>query len=194
MKINWLFVAALFPVLSFAQDKSPVSSLNTVVSLGMAAGESAAKPLVQVASGLYYDRHYVGLGIGVDQYNFKSIPLFADWKLGVGKSRLAFLYLDGGYNFPYDNSSKHSNGVDFFKTSDEFSGGLYVDAGLGYRIRLNSSDRLLISAGYSQKNISNSIGYTYPCWSPPCIEEIYKYHYNLGRIMAKLSWEFGRRR
>jgi hypothetical protein len=115
--------------------------------------------------------------------------VFADWRMNFGNTRSFFLFANGGYNFSYDNKNENNN---VFKTTDRFYGGLYMDAGLGYRLRLNALHRLLFSAGYSQKNIVNEIGYTYPCFNPPCNEETFRYHYNLGRITGKLSWEFGK--
>ena len=191
MKNKWFIIAVLSPLLSFSQESSSGSRFNTIASVGMAAGESTVKPLFQLVSGFSYDRWFTGIGIGLDHYNLKSIPLFADWRMNFGKTRSAFLYANGGYNFPYSNKSNENN---FFKTTDRFNGGFYMDAGLGYRIHLSSLHRLSFSAGYSQKNIVNEIGYTYPCLVPPCTEDVYKYHYTLGRVITKLSWEFGHKK
>jgi hypothetical protein len=189
MKRQWFIITVLFPVVIFSQENSTRLHLHTIVTVGMAAGESTVKPLAQLEAGVFHDRIFTGLGFGLDQYNFKSIPLFVDARMHFGKARSVFVYGNGGYNFPYSNRSDDSN---FFKTTDRFYGGFYMDAGIGYRILVNPSHRLLFSAGYSQKNIVNKIGYTYPCLAPPCDEMIYNYHYKLGRIVTKLSWEFGK--
>jgi len=189
MKSKWFLIAVLFPALSFSQGSASGSSFHTIVSAGVVAGESTAKPLFQLSSGFNYDRWFTGIGVGVDHYNLKSVPVFADGRFYFGKTASGFVYANGGYNFPYGNQR---NEEDFFKTSDRFSGGIYMDAGLGYRVRLNSWQRLLFSAGYSRKNIVHQVGYTYPCLVEPCQEEVYKYHYSLGRITAKLSWGFGK--
>lgn len=189
MQVKWFFLAALFPVVSFSQDNSSRPHVHTNASVGISSGESAAKPLFQLVSGLSFDRWFTGIGAGLDQYNLKSIPLFADWRMHFGKTRSTFIYVNGGYNFPHNNKSTI---VNYYKTTDHFYGGLYMDAGFGYRIRLGSWHRLSLSAGYSQKKINDKIGYTYPCLVPPCTEQIYIYHYDLGRIVTKVSWEIGR--
>ncbi len=191
MKTQWLIIAALFPALSFSQAKKPGSSLNSIVSVGVVAGESAAKPLFQAATGLVYGRYFTGIGVGLDYYKFKSIPLFVDWRVDFDRKRMAFVYANGGYNFPFDN---HSSFNWVAKTTDEFRGGLFMDAGVGYSIRLNSVNRLLISTGYTLKSIRNKVGYISCPILPPCFEEFYTYKYNLGRITTKLSWEFGKRK
>jgi hypothetical protein len=189
MKTKWLLIAVLSPLISFSQGDRSKGRVVTIASVGLAAGESTAKPLFQLSSGLVHGRWFTGIGAGLDQYNFNSVPLFADWRMNFGRTRLGFLYANGGYNFATKNKGLTD---DWFKTTDRFYGGLYMDAGIGYRIRLSSLHRLLFSAGYSQKNISNKIGYTYPCLVPPCTEQVYTYQYNFGRIVTKLSWEFGK--
>lgn len=190
MQKKWFFIAVLFPVMSFSQDDKTRPHFNTIVSVGYVAGEGTAKPLIQAESGLNYDRWFAGFGAGLDFYNFKSAPLFADTRVKLGKKRLLFLYVSGGYNFPFGNESIQPG---FFKTFDRFYGGFYMDAGAGYDIRLNTLHHLLLSAGYSRKNIVNQVGYTYiPCSAQPCSEEMYRYHYTMGRIIARLSWQIGK--
>ncbi|MEI9810607.1 MAG: hypothetical protein WDO16_23565 [Bacteroidota bacterium] len=103
------------------------------------------------------------------------------------KQKLGFVYAHTGYNFP--GNDKGNDEVNAFKTTDKLLGGFYMDAGIGYRVRMNNPlHRILFSAGYSQKNTVNKMGYTYPCLVPPCLETVYNYHYQLGRIVAKVSW------
>lgn len=189
MKNKWLIITVLFPVLSFSQENSSKSRFNTIASVGFAAGEGTVKPLFQLSAGLRYGRFFTGAGLGFDQYNFKSLPLFADWRMNFGRTGSGFLYTNWGYNFATRNKSGSYN---WFTTTDRFDGGFYMDAGVGYRIHLSSLHRLLISTGYSQKNITNTVGYTYECFYPPCPEQVYSYYYNLKRIVTKLSWEFGK--
>lgn len=164
--------------------------MTGITTVGFAAGESTAKPLFQLSGGVSIDRWFAGAGFGMDDYYFNSFPLFADWRMGFGKKRLLFVYADGGYTFPGKYGG--NNDFNFFKTTDRLLGGFYMDTGFGYRIRLNSLHRILLSAGYSQKNLTKKIGYTFPCGIEPCLEQVDKYHYQLGRIVTKLSWEFGK--
>ena len=190
MKGQWLIIAVLSPVLSFSQESSSGARFHMTASVGMAAGESPVKPLFQVVSGLAYKKWFTGIGIAADYYNLKSIPLFVDCKMNFGKKKAAFLYTDCGYNFSFDNKSYADN---FYKASDRFLGGLYMDGGIGYCIKLSSLHRFSFSAGYSLKNIVHKVIYTYPCITgTSCPADVYRYHYTMGRIVAKLSWEFGK--
>lgn len=191
MKKWWWFIAVLFPLLSFSQGKTEKTRFQAITSAGLIAGESTAKPLFQLSSGLKYGRWFTGIGSGLDLYKFSSIPLFADGRVSFGKNGLTFLYAHGGYNIP--TGGLMSERDNFSKTKDRFYGGIYLDAGIGYRVPTkNPLHRILFSAGYSQKNLKNTVVYVYPCLNPPCFEEVYNYYYHLGRIVAKISWEFGR--
>ncbi len=187
--MRFFIILLLIPGFAPAQKTAPAWSPAAVVSAGVIAGESTARPLIQASGGLHSGRHFGGLGAGLDPYRFKSVPVFAHWKMDIGWPRLVFAYGQAGYNLPY------ANGVtdDWFgdvRTTDRFSGGFYFDAGMGYRVRLKGRHSLLFSAGYSQKHLTHTVGYTWPCLVEPCPEEIEKNRYNLGRIMAKFSWEF----
>jgi hypothetical protein len=187
MKGKWLIIAMLFPVLSFCQENSAKPRLNTIASGGIIAGESVAKPLVQLSSGMFVDRWFTGIGVGLDYYNLTSIPLFADFRMNFGKKRFAFAYANAGFNFPINNRTDE----EWAKISDKYKGGFYVDAGVGYRIRINRANHLSVSAGYSRKDITEEKIFEFPCGIVgPCNPtNTYDYHYSFGRIVAKLSWD-----
>jgi hypothetical protein len=190
-----LFLWLLLVSYSVNSQKPTCScSLQGTLSAGLAAGASKTKPLFQASGGIKSGRYFAGIGGGVDLYRFKSIPVFADARWDFGRSGEGFLYGNLGYNFPFSNHSESNWFMDNWKTTDEFKGGYYFDAGIGYRIYLKGAGRLLVSAGFSQKRISNVTGFTYPCLVEPCPEEIYKYRYDLGRIVAKISWELSGKR
>jgi hypothetical protein len=187
MKGKWLIIGMLFPILSFSQDNSAKPRFNTIASGGIIAGESVAKPLFQLSSGLSIDPWFVGVGVGLDYYNLTSIPLFADFRMNFGKKRFAFIYANTGYNFPVNNKTDE----EWSKILDKYKGGFYIDAGLGYRIRINHTNHLSISAGYSRKDVTEEKVFQFPCGIVgPCYPtNTYEYHYSFGRIVAKLSWD-----
>lgn len=184
----FLLALLMYPVTVFSQQTLCPCNFRMITSVGMVAGESSAKPVFQLSGGITYDRFYTGIGAGLDPYRFRSVPLFADWRMDIGKKRSVVVYANAGYSFPYGNEETDESP---FKISDRFTGGFYMDAGVGYRLPLNKLNRLLLSAGYSHKRINNVVGYKYT-WCLTCDEEIYTYQYDLGRIVTKLSWELGK--
>jgi hypothetical protein len=86
--------------------------------------------------------------------------------------------------------------ADFRTVSERQTGGFYMDAGIGYRIRLGLLHNLSFSTGYVRKSVSHEKIYTNPCGIVPCTDppptpDEYFYRYNYGLITTKLSWEWG---
>lgn len=186
---RFFIVLLLVPGFIFAQHTKKINGgWKTITSTGLAIGEANTKPVFQLSGGFTYRRYFTGIGIGYDTYEFNSIPVFADWRMSFGRRQIGFIYADGGYNFP--GSYKRNN--EFSKTSDRLRGGLYMDAGIGYRIPLGTLHRLSVSAGFSRKNIIQRKVFVYPCLTAPCPEDIHDYDYNFNRILTRLSWEFGK--
>lgn len=186
-----LFVLFLFPIVSFAQQKKKCDCYwNTTLEAGAAGGEKEVKPLFTLSSGWSVRNFHAGIGLGLDYYRFRSVPLFADTRFYLDKRKKGLLYARAGYNFPFSNESEINNWGPM--TTNEFNGGFYMDAGVGHTIVTGKLNRLFISAGYSHKAISNRIGFTYPCLIPPCPENFETYKYSMGRIIAKLGWTIGK--
>ena len=181
----------LASVFTFSQKKRTLSGAGfcMISSAGVAIGEKSVNPVFQVVPGIYFKKFSAGIGLGFDDYRFRSMPLFADVRFKFGRRDFGFLYADAGYNFPFDIKKTEST----FNTTDIYKGGFYGDAGIGFRIFTRSRHAFLFSTGYSIKDIKNKVGYTYNTFVPPAVEDIYHYRYSLGRIVSKLSWEFGGR-
>ncbi|HEX5653541.1 MAG TPA: hypothetical protein VFX58_10730 [Chitinophagaceae bacterium] len=191
IRMKWMIIL-FFPLGLLAQKKPCSCSLSSILSAGIAAGESPAQPLLQWSGGVNYERFFAGLGAGADWYRFKSIPVFGDLRYSIGKMNSVFVYLNGGYNFPFDTKASVTWDHPFL-TTDKYAGGFYMDAGMGYRVRVSGSHNFLLSAGFSHKRISQLTGYTYPCLVEPCPEDLYKKRYDLGRVLTRISWEFNSR-
>lgn len=187
-----LLILLLFPFSVYSQQSACSCRFQGILSAGIAAGESTAKPVFQFSGGLATNKFFAGAGFGLDFYRFHSVPIYADMRMNLGKMKGGFVYTQTGYNIPFDYKGTQAWASDF-RTTDKSTGGFYLDAGIGYRVQLKSWHRLLFSAGFSHKRINNIVGYTYPCLLPPCTEDIYRYRYNLGRIITKFSWEFSKR-
>jgi hypothetical protein len=158
-----------------------------ISSAGLLAGETDTKPTFQLSAGIVKKRHFIGAGIGYELYRFNSLPVFADWRMDLGKNKSVFLYGNAGYNFATHQKKED----EFLKVSEDFKGGLFMDAGIGYKLRFGSISRLGFSAGYSRKNIQHVKRFASSCFDGNCPGDKTELNYSLGRIVAKLSWELG---
>lgn len=175
----------LQPVLVFAQkDQIHNLAFRSILSPGIIIGEHAAHPFIQWSGGVHINRWFGGLGIGYDKYRFESIPVFADLRMDLEKQAL-FIYANTGYNFGINYKKEE----EIFKTADKLHGGFYMDLGAGFRAKLGLHHRLIFSAGYSRKNITQEKAYQ---MCTGCEETRYDFKYNLERIVVKAGWELGR--
>ncbi|HLF46143.1 MAG TPA: hypothetical protein VI548_06940, partial [Chitinophagaceae bacterium] len=118
-----------------------------------------------------------------------TVPLFADLRYEFGRKKNNFFaYADAGINFSWiqdhfiDNPSIWNG-----NTSNSFKNGTYNDIGLGYNVKMKKENALVLSLGYSYKNLKETESYI--DWRT---SELLKRenNYNLRRIMLKVGWQF----
>ena len=127
--------------------------------LGLSSGEWGNSGLIQTINGLYKGPWFLGLGAGLDNYRFRSIPLFLSLTRDLpafSKRRGLFVDLDGGTNLPW--YTRTLSPYDGF-TSSKFYPGPWWSASLGYRWKLSAQTRkaLLLSAGYGMKKLREDL-------------------------------------
>ncbi|MDQ3279760.1 MAG: hypothetical protein M3Q06_15645 [Bacteroidota bacterium] len=152
----------LFCVQASAQTKPLRYGGN--VQAGLLEGEVGSTFQLQTVNGIQYKTWFAGLGVGLDYYHTRTLPLFTafrkDWK---GGAKTPFVYVNSGYNFPWLRDRDKSWG----ETNTE--GGLYFDAGIGYQLPVLKTSALFFSAGYSEKHfsITRTDGYYIDIWPRP---------------------------
>lgn len=133
------------------KNKFSSSAFSSIVQAGILEG-NAGKTYgqLQLINGIQKSKWFYGLGLGIDYYGSKrSIPIFVDIRRDVlaGKNTL-FIYADGGYNVSWLRDDEK---VFFMETSYKARGGLFYEAGVGYKVILKNKVALGLSAGYSFK-------------------------------------------
>lgn len=157
-----------------------------IVQGGLLEGAIGPSWNLQTINGAYYKTWFAGIGVGLDHYTMRTIPLFVDVRKDLLKrKRTPFLYADAGIQF------------DWLRTKDkprwgggEYKPGVYYDAGLGYKFGLGKRDAILISAGYTMKSLKEERMVVQQCIQAPCntTKEYYKYTYS--RLSFKIGWQF----
>lgn len=179
-----LFFLLLTQLESAAQDSSRTEekprfqSFNTV---GLVAGATEEELLVQSVNGFRKDKLFAGLGVGIDYYHQRSVPVFLELRRFFSrKPSSVFLYAGGGWNFAW----KEDRGDQGFFISS-YGNGLYFDLGLGRTFSVGGREVFVLSIGYSGKNYTSSIEMPQYCPGGNCPprEEISRY--NLTRIVLK---------
>ena len=186
MKKNLLIIicACLFCGSAFSQDaKTHFRSINTV---GASIGQNQPKLLFQTVNGFTYKDWFAGVGLGLDEYEIKSLPIFADIRWNFGDKKKGFIYGDIGYNFFLKDPSKEHV---FAGSELSYKGGVYSDIGVGVRTNFIRKVKMVFTLGHSYKTIKETQVYWICGIIPPCFENVNRYTYNYGRLNLKVGFE-----
>ena len=149
-----------------------VWKFRSVEYAGMLFGQAGNYGQLQTINGVCKGSWFLGAGLGLDFYRFRSIPVF----LSVTKDLMPakngfFVSLDAGTNFPWYKRPEGFYDGTFF--TSKFVAGPFWTAGLGYKIKLSphGGHALSLLGGYSYKklhedaedanNIPNIVRYNY---------------------------------
>ena len=190
-----LFLAIIVCLNSFpliAQEKQPASNgkpcacgFKSVLQGGLLEGESGPSWHIQTVNGVYYKTWFAGLGVGLDSYTMRTIPLFLDIRKEIfAKRRTPFLYADAGIHFDWLKSKEKP-----WSGSGEYNRGFYYDAGVGYKLGLGKRDAVLVSAGFSMKALRETRFIFLQCIQQPCNSTEEYYDYKFSRLSLKIGWE-----
>ncbi|MEO8819764.1 MAG: hypothetical protein ABI267_07875, partial [Ginsengibacter sp.] len=120
-KLSIVLLFSLFISFSASAQKKKIK-FNSINTFNLIRGESTVSIGYQTINGFRFSNWYSGIGIGVDKYKDKTLPLFVDVRKFFGTEKKAFVYGDLGYNF----SMKNKPGKEiYYYSSYHFTGGIY---------------------------------------------------------------------
>jgi hypothetical protein len=127
-----------------------------------------------------------GVGIGLDDYTVRSVPVFADLRYDFSrKPQTLFAYAGAGAAIPWISDDQHP----FTAKPNKTTPGFYAHAGLGYKIRMKFNNSLHISAGYARTSMSAE--YPFIVWGMGGPMETYQtYNYSYNRVTILLGYSF----
>ncbi|CAN5582945.1 hypothetical protein BH10BAC2_BH10BAC2_10910 [soil metagenome] len=161
-------------------------TFHAIVQAGLLKGESNTASQLQSINGVQYKTWFGGIGIGIDQYHIRTVPVFASIRKDLlNKASTPFVYADIGAQIMWPRNKE-----EWQYGNQEFKAGVYYDAGAGYKLGIVKKHALLVSAGYSLKKFSYSNSYIYPCFNAPCPEYKNSTEYILRRLSFRLGFMF----
>ncbi|MEO9209464.1 MAG: hypothetical protein ABI208_00105 [Ginsengibacter sp.] len=187
MRINLIFDLLMFITtftISAQKNKIKFQSINQFAVIG---GESKIATAFQTVNGIECSNFLLGVGIGVDNYRYRTFPLFLDGRWNFGEEKRGFIYGDIGYNFPMKN--KPGKEI-YYYDSYQFTGSIYTDIGIGFQVPLYKRSSFLISGGYCYKKLQSKIGVTACPFIGPCYVDYSKYDFSFNRIVLKAGFVF----
>jgi hypothetical protein len=180
-----LIISFMISVSASAQKKK--IQFHSINQFEMVGGESHVNTAFQTINGIKFSNWFSGIGIGIDNYRYKTLPLFIEGRWFFGDDKNGFIYGDIGYNFPMkDKPGKEIN----YYSSYHFTGGIYTDLGIGYQVCLYKKSSLLFSLGYSSKELKTKVGSAYQCLVAPCPVDYSVYEFSFNRMILKAGLVF----
>ena len=171
-------------------EKNSSAKFTSIIQLGILEGD-AGKTFgqIQLVNGFQQNAWFYGLGVGIDYYGSKrSIPLFVDVKRNLKKgNKTPFVFADGGYNVSWlrDSEKSYIGGRNYKPT-----GGMYYEAGIGYKFILKNKLAFGFSAGYSFKEQHE----TFPTSIIPLPANVHidysDYNNKFKRLSVKINYSF----
>lgn len=196
--LNLLLICILsvLTIAAPAQQKAK-TAFHSLQQVGMINGDGAVSAMIQTVNGLSFDQWFAGAGVGLDFYRYRSVPVFLDVKryFDLKNRNSLFVYGDGGYNIPWAKRTEPEFTIWSWPTeiNNDYKGGAYWDAGIGYAVRFKRNNSMLLSAGYSYKRFSETrTTKTIIGGVAGNIEniDVRRYEYDFRRVMIKIGWEF----
>lgn len=159
-------------------------SLNVQVYVGLLEGSGGTAFQVQAIPGVIYKNWIAGLGTGLDYYKRRSVPLFLSLRRDLSiRNKQFFIGADGGLNYEWTRKTDPMDG--------DFKPAPFYGANIGYRFPLwDGSKSILLSFGYSYKQLREYKNIQSPCLIPPCPENIEIYRFHLNRWSFRTGFQF----
>ncbi len=149
--------------------------------MGIAAGKLNEAFQLQSVNGVRLKTWFAGVGVGLDDYRYRSVPLFFSLRKNLHlRNNSPFMYGDIGLNYPWVKDKQKS-----FFTQSNFEKGLYFDGGIGYKVGIGKFD-LLMSGGFSLKKL-RELRKNMFCGIIRCEESTDRYDYTMKRVSFKLG-------
>jgi hypothetical protein len=148
MKKN-IFCMLVFLTFQFfcVAQKTRKLTFSSINQFGIAWGGTGDGLQLQTINGVAYKTYSAGLGIGLDYYWERTVPVFIDLRKNIFSAKQTpFVYADGGVSVPWIKENKEET---WYKSN--YSTGSYFDVGIGYRLPINKKLFANISFGYTQK-------------------------------------------
>jgi hypothetical protein len=156
------------------------------VQAGLLEGEEGSAFQLHTINGVQHKTWFGGVGVGLDYYHTRTIPLFLSFRKAFQNgNKSPFLYVNGGYNFPW----LREQDKDWYESTAK--GGLYYDAGVGYQLPVLKTSTLFFTLGFSQKNfsITQKNGWM-GIWPEPLPSPTHVFDYNLRRLSIQTGLRF----
>lgn len=187
-----LLIVILLSMTNALEAQNAGLRFHSINNVGLLEGGSDENLQLQTINGFLFKGFFGGIGIGLDNYYLKSVPLFVDVRKNIFDRRYTpFLYADAGAVFPWNRNTETQWSKDQYKT------GFIYEGGIGYSLPVKGRFSMNFSAGYSQRFLKattqNNRYYltdNMPFAPMPATFDTVYNRYNFNRFSFKVGFSF----
>ena len=175
---------------SFAQEKETVYRFHSINSLALINGNNAVSAGLQSVNGFQKKNWFGGIGVAIDYYLYRTVPVFADVRYSFGKKKNKFFaFADAGINISWVENNNFNGPIFIWEGSNtsNYKNGVYSDLGFGYNIKMGKNNALVLALSQSHKSLKETFTYTDWRTNQP---QTNVNQYRLNRINLKIGWQF----
>lgn len=159
---------------------------STINQVGLLTGEKGEAVMLQTINGIKKNKSFTGIGVGLDFYGHRSIPLFLNYRREFSKNNnTPYVYADAGINFLWLNFIQKEQ-MQFPSSSP----GFYYDLGVGWKLSADNRQGFIISAGYSLKQVTYKVASYSIAPTPQMQSDNYdRYNFLYRRLIIKIGFQ-----
>lgn len=189
--MRYKLVALLLLSCALVNAQKKTIKYNNITNIGWLGGSSQNAFTLQTINGIKIDKWQLGIGVGLDNYGTKSIPVFVDVRRTFGNKKWQpLVYADAGVNYTLrwgNFAVKDFNNEYYFDVNNTF----YGEFGMGLSTKISKKTSLNITAGFSYKHLSytekNMYAFIYPSVNYPTT---YQLDYYYKRLALRVGLQF----
>lgn len=186
--ISIIFIFFSLSVLGQNKLVKKVGQFHSINQLVLLNGSSTTEGALHSINGFEKNNWFWGIGVGIDYYLYRSIPVFVTSRYYFGKQqRQFFSYVNLGYSFNWEKQGVEEEPSLWWPSPPKYTGGMYYDGGLGYRIPFKKNDALLLNLGYSYKYVESKSSYFDFMRG---VTQTSTNKYKLNRVAISVGWQF----
>lgn len=167
------------------QAKEPVK-FQSILQAGILSGQATSAFEVQTINGIKWKTFSAGIGVGLDNYVFRTIPVFVDVRADILKrENTPFVFINAGSQFCWVQDDQKN----YAFYNPQYKAGFYFNAGAGYKVNILKKNALIFSAAFALKKVDETQN-PY-CDFAACPEQKPVINqYTFRRLSLMLGWMF----
>jgi hypothetical protein len=160
---------------------------------GLMNGSWQTNGYVQTTHGIHYKQWFAGVGVGIDYYRYRTIPVFAELRRTFGRHGVQpFVVAAAGINATWPNEQQKLENNGWWQTStSDFHNGFYSRVGAGVILNAGKKVRFGVNIAYNYKTLSRTYtGWIFEPWPQPTSSTEKTMEYKLNRLSIGFSIMF----